>query len=287
MAADPLREKARAFSRRDAWKAGRLFFEGEVLRDPDSAPAHACLGFFCLKETRYDTKRALAELSQALSLDPGCALAHVYQAITLACLMDAGAARKAIDAARRCGAQPEDLVMAEAYVELDTGSLSAAIASFRALVELERDSTSMILLSQALAQAGKNSEALDWARKACAADPEDFRAPAYVGVYLAYLRRFTEARRELAKSAAMGAKYPLIHHTLAFVAREEGETAAAERHLRAALAVDQDYVTSRKTLADLCAASGRKEEAKEHYRRALELFPDYPQARKALDALDV
>ncbi|OGR95370.1 MAG: hypothetical protein A2V88_03285 [Elusimicrobia bacterium RBG_16_66_12] len=287
MAADSLREKARAFSRRDAWKAGRLFFEGEAGRDPDSATAHACLGFFCLKETRYDVKRALAELFQALRLDPDCALAHVYLAIASACLRDAGASRKAVDAARRCGARPEDLVMAEAYVELDTGSLSAAIESFRSLVELERDSTSMILLSQALSQSGENGEALDWALKACAADPEDFRAPAYAGVYLAYLGRFEEARRELAKSAAMGTDYPLLHHTLAFVAREEGETAAAERHLRAALAVDPDYAASRTRLADLCAASGRRAEAKEHYRRALELFPDYPEARKALDALDI
>ena len=145
----------------------------------------------------------------------------------------------------------------------------------------------MILLSQALSQDGENGEALDWARKACIADPEDFRAPVYAGVYLAYLGRFEEARRELTKSAAMDADYPLLHHTLAFVAREEGETAAAERHLRAALAVDPDYAASRKRLADLCAASGRQAEAAEHYRRALELFPEYPEARKALDALDV
>ena len=282
---DRLREKARSFSRRDAWRAGRLSFEEEVHRAPRNAEAHAHLGFFCVKETLFDTKRGLAEFSAALALDAGCVWAHLYRSFTLGSLQDLAGAREALSAAERLGARPEDLTWARACVELDAGSVTEAVAQFRRLVDMEKNSTSMILLSQALSQAGDNAEALVWARKAFEADSEDFRAPTYMGVYLAYLKRFVEARAELEKAAAFGAAYPLLNHTLAYVAKEEEKSDEEERHLRDALAVDPEYVTSRKRLGDLCAASGRVPEAREHYRRAVERFPGYAAAREALKRL--
>jgi tetratricopeptide (TPR) repeat protein len=281
-----LREKARAFARRDAWRAGRLAFEEEALRDPGSADARAHLGFFCVKESLFDTKRGLAEFAGALDLDPGCVWAHLYRSFTLGSLQRPDDARESIRAAERLGARPEDLTWARACVELDAGSVDEAIVQFRRLVELEADSTSMILLSQAHSQAGGNLEALAWATKAFAADAEDFRAPTYMGVYLAYLRRFDEAREALDRAEGFGVPYALLHHARAYAAREEGKTDEMERHLRKALEIDPEYVTSRKLLADLCAASGREAEAKEHYRRALERFPDYKEAREALLRLE-
>ena len=282
MESQELKEKARSFARRDAWRAGRIYFEEAVLREPRNADAHAHLGFFCVKETLFDTKRGLAEFAVALDLDSSCVWAHLYRSFTFGSLQRLEAAREAIRAAERLGARPEDLTWARACVELDAGSVDEAVAQFRRLVEMERDSTSMILLSQAHSQAGDNVQALAWAQKASEADAEDFRAPVYMGVYLAYLKRFAEARAELKKAEESGAGYPLLHHTLAYAAREEGKTDEAERHLREALAVDPEYVTSRKWLADLCAASGRVPEAREHYRRALERFPGYTEAREAL-----
>lgn len=282
-----LRERARSFARRDAWRAGRLFFEEEVARDSRSADARAHLGFFCVKESLFDTKRALAEFAAAFALEPRCVWAHLYRSFTLGSLQRADEGRVEIREAERLGARLEDLTWARACVELDAGSVDEAIVQFRRLVELENDSTCMILLSQAHSQAGDNLEALSWATKAFAADAEDFRAPTYMGVYLAYLRRFGEARAALARAEAFGADYALLHHSLAYVANAEGKAAETERHLRRALEVDPEYVTSRKLLADLCAASGREAEAKEHYRRALERFPDYKEAREALLRLGV
>ena len=281
-----LRETVRSFARRDAWRAGRVFFEEETRREPRGAEARAHLGFFCVKETRYDTKRGLAEFAAALELDADCAQAYVYRSVTLGSLQNPAAAREALGAAERLGARPQDLTWARACIELDAGSVGEAVAQFRRLVDMERDSSSMILLSQAYSQAGDNREALAWARKAFESDAEDFRAPTYMGVYLAYLRRFAEARAELERAAGFGADYPLLHHTLAYTACEEGKADEAERHLRKALEIDPEYVTSRKRLADLCAASGRLPEAREHYRRALERFPDYKEAREALLRLD-
>ena len=277
-----LRVKARSFARRDAWRAGRIFFEEAVLREPRGADAHAHLGFFCVKETLFDTKRGLAEFAAALELDPACVWAYLYRSFTLGSLQRLEAAREAIRAAERLGAGVEDLTWARACVELDAGSVDEAVAQFRRLVDLENDSTSMILLSQAYSQRGHNNEALAWARKAFETDPEDFRAPTYMGVYLAYLRRFGEARAALEKAQSFGVPYALLHHTLAFAARGEGKTGESERHLRKALEIDPEYVTSRKRLADLCAASGRVPEAREHYLKALERFPDYKGAREAL-----
>ena len=277
-----LREKARRFARRDDWRAGRIYFEKEVRRAPRAADAHAHLGFFCVKESLFDTKRGLAEFAAALDLDPACSWAYLYRAFTLGSLQRPEEARDAILSAERLGARPEDSTWARACVELDAGSVAEAVVLFRRLVDLENDSTSMILLSQAYSQAGDNVEALAWATKAFAADPEDFRAPTYMGVYLGYLRRFAEARAVLESAEAFASPYPLLHHALAFTALEEGKKDEAERRLRKALEIDPEYVTSRKWLADLCAASGRIPEAREHYRRALERFPGYKEAREAL-----
>lgn len=278
-----MRETALRFIRRDAWKDGLAFFEEAVRKDPKSSEAHAHLGFFCVKQSRYDTKRGLAELEQALRLDPACALACVYKAIVLACLRDREGSARALEDARRLGAAPPDLVWAQAYLELNTGSVAQAIARFQELSSLWRDSTSLILLSQAHSQAGDDQQALAAARKAADKDPDDFRAPLYAGIYLAQLGRYDEARRELAHAAKLDDASPLLHHTLAYAALREVKIAEAEGHLRKALKLDPDYVTSRKMLADLCAASGRIAEARRHYEQALALFPDFQEAREALE----
>ena len=281
-----LNEAARRFARRDSWKSGRLFFEKAVRRDPGSADARAHLGFFCVKESRFDTKRGLAHFDAALALDPGCAAAYVFRAITLGSLRRKAAASAALSTARRRGASARDLAYAQGSVELESGSGEKAIAHFRRLVRIEADSTSMILLSQAYSQAGKNKDALAWARRASAADRRDFRAHVYAGIALIHLGRSKEARAELGKAAAGGgARYPLLHHSRAYLARREGSARDAERHSRSALRCDPDYVASRKLLADICAESGRIKEARRHYRRALRLFPDYPEAREALRRL--
>jgi tetratricopeptide (TPR) repeat protein len=280
-----LRGEALRFARRDDWKSGRLFFEDAVRRDPGRAEAHAHLGFFCVKETRFDTARGLAEFAAALALDPGCAVAHAYRAIALGSLLRRAEADAALAAAERAGAAPADLALARGSVELEAGSVDEAVAQFRRLVELEKDGSGRILLTQALIQGGRNAEALDCARAAFAADPTDFRAAVYGGIALVYLARLAEARAELARALPLGADYPLLHHTLAYAAQKEGDAAAAERHARECLHRDPDYVTSRKLLGDLCAASGRAAEAREHYAAALRLFPDYAEARDALRRL--
>lgn len=284
-AESPLDRRARLFLARDAWKQGRVFFEKAVRRAPADARARAHLGFFCVKESRYDTARGLREFKRAMRLDERCALAHLYRAITLGYMLKLAPAWKALAQAERRGASPEDLAWARGAIELDGGEESKAIGHFRRLTEMRRDSFSMILLSQAFSQAGRNREALSWARRAARADPRDFRAPLYAGIYLAYLRRFAQAGKMLRRASRMARDSPLLWHSLAYVARQEGRNAQEERFLCAALRVDPHYVTSRKDLADLCASSGRVKEARRHYRIALKRFPNYGEAREGLRSL--
>ncbi|NNN04542.1 MAG: tetratricopeptide repeat protein [Elusimicrobia bacterium] len=280
-----LREEARRFFRRDRWTAGRIYFEEAVRRHPTSADAHAHLGFFCVKESRFDTARGLAEFAVALGLDPVCASAYVYRAITLGSLLRRAEADAALAAAEKLDAPPADMTLARGSVELEAGSVESAVVHFQALVELEKDSTNMLLLTQAHLQARRHEEALSWAREAANAEPDDFRAPVYGAIALAYLERFEEARAELCRAAALDADYALLHHTRAYVALKTGSPKEAEAHARACLRCDPNYVTSRKLLADLCAGSGRHEEARAHYQTALLLFPDYTEAREALQRL--
>ncbi len=285
MSPDHFREEARRFARRDRWTAGRIYFEEAVRLRPTFADARAYLGFFCVKESRFDTARGLAEFSAALELDPTCAAAYVYRAITLGSLLRRAEADAALAAAEKFGAPPADLALARGSVELEAGSVEKAVVHFQALVELEKDATSLLLLAQAHLQAGRREEALSCARQAFAAEPDDFRAPVYGAIALAYLERFEEARAELNRASELDADYALLHHTRAYVALKTCSLKEAEEHARACLRCDPHYVTSRKLLADLCAASGRVEEARAHYQTALLLFPDYTEAREALQRL--
>jgi tetratricopeptide (TPR) repeat protein len=280
-----LSEYAKDFARRDAWSEGRRFFEDVARRNPRNAEACAHLGFFSVKESRYDTRRGMAEYEAALRLDPACAAAYLYRAVTRAYLGQRQAAVADLRAAETNGADPDDLLWAKGCVELEAGSAEKAAALFNRLVERRADSSGYLMLAKAYAQAGKNMEALDSAAKAAEADPRDFRAWVYAGIYLAYLQRYEEARASLSRAETMEKRYALLHHAWAYVARAEGKTTETEERLRTALDVDPDYVTSRKMLADLCAETGRPEEARRHYKAALELFPDYAEAREGLACL--
>ncbi len=280
-----LREKVRGFMSRDRWREGRRILEEEVRRDPGDAEARAHLGFFCVKESRYDTARGLAEYAAALALDPKCFAANLYRAVTLGYLGKPAEAMKDLDAAEDNNAPPDDLLWAEGCVALETGSPEKAQALFRRLVELRPDSSGYIMLAKSYYQAGRIDEALVWLTKSLEADPQDFRPLVYRGIYLAFLRRFDEARGALAQAERMNKDYALLHHSLAYIDREEGKIADAERRLRTALAVDPDYVTSMKMLAEICAESGRVEEAENYYKAALELFPDYREAREGLSRI--
>lgn len=280
------REPVGRFMRRDAWTEGRQFLEEAVRREPDDAEARAHLGFFCVKESRYDVRRGLAEFDAALRRDPRCWIARIYRAVVRAYLKEYDAAMKEVREAEAAGAPAESAAWAEGCVELEAGSAEKAGVHFRRLVAMRPESGNMLMLAKACSQAGDNEQALAWAKKASGTDPDDFRAPVYMGIYLAYLRRFAESRAALTKAETMKKDYALLHHTWAYVAREEGKGTEVEERLRTVLDIDPDYVTSRKMLADLCAGSGRVEEARRHYLSALELFPDYAEARDGLRRLE-
>jgi len=276
-----LRDTARRFANRDAWSEGRAWFEAR----PPEPESLAHLAFFVVKESRYDTDRGLALIDRALERDPSCAVAYVYRAMILGTLLQEAPARVALAEARARGALEEDLVRTEAWMNLDLWRMDEALAGFHRLVEICPASTSAILLCTAYLQASRHEDAHHWALQAAAREPDDFRAPTYAGVALAYLGRHEEARAALSDALALRADSPLVHHTLAWIAYDEEDLAAAERHLRDALAADPLYVTSRKMLGDVCARTDRAEEAREHYDEALRSFPDYAAARTARESL--
>jgi tetratricopeptide (TPR) repeat protein len=280
-------EEARRFMRRDRWKEGRRSLEDAVRRAPSDAEARAHLGFFCVKESRYDVKRGLAEFEAALKHNPRCVTAYLYRAVTRAYLNQRALADEDVLSAERHGASEADLAWACGCVELEAGSPDLAAAWFGRLTELRPESSWFIMLAKSHYQAGRLEKAVEWLEKASAADREDFRPHVYRGIYLAFLKRYPEARRALERAEAMEENYALLHHTWAYVEQAEGNSPAAERRLREALKLDPDYVTSHKMLGDICAASAREEEARDHYRYALKLFPDYREAREALSQLEV
>jgi len=280
-----LRLIARRFWERDAWAAGREWFEARAADRPDEALAHAWLAFFVVKESRYDTERGLALVEHALALDPACALAYLHRAMILGALLRGEEAGAQCEEARRLGVDEEHALRVEGSCHLDMWRVDEAVRCFRRMVDGFPGSTGAVLLSTACLQAGRLEDAVEWAREAAAREPDDFRAPTYAGVALAYLGRHEEARRELSRALSLQAASPLVHHTLAWVAFDQDLLEEAEGHLREALRHDPLYVTSRKMLGDVLARTGRPEEARAQYEAALRVFPDYPAARESLAAL--
>ena len=280
-----MRAQARRYANRDAWIEGRRFFETRVEQYPLDAQARAHLAFFVVKESRYDTQRALRLLDEAIALDPGCAIAWVYKSMVLGTLLDESGAREALERAEAAGALEEDVVRTRAWNALDVWKLDEAIAGFEHLVEICAESSSCVLLATAFLQAGKHDDARRWALAAVEREPDDFRGHAYAGIAVLAQGSVAEARAHLEQAAALAPDSPMVAHALGMAALREGDLTRAERHLRAAVRIDPLYVTSQRALADLCARDGRTAEARRHYEAALAVFPGYLEARAGLEAL--
>ena len=279
-------DDARRFADRDAWSDGRAWFEARAAEHPEDPLVLSYLGFFVVKESRFDTARGSALVEQALQLDPRCALAVAYRAMICGATCRGDEALRDLALARDLGLEQAEWLRVAGWIYLDLWMLDEAIEAYHALVELVATSTSSMLLATAYLQAGRLDEARSWACRAAELDPDDVRAWTYAGVACAYGGQLEAADELLARASQCPRQSPLLHHTRAWVAVRRACWAEAEGHLLEVLRLDPLYVTSIKLLGDVRVALGRLPEARACYERSLELFPSYDEARKALEALD-
>jgi len=128
-------------------------------------------------------------------------------------------------------------------------------------------------------QAGQYEAASAHLQQAVALDPNYYNARFNLGVALLALKKFPEAREQLAKALELGGTEPEIHFKYATALRELGETELAKQQLD--LYQKQLQTNQRHALAASKSAQGDKElstgdpqKAVADYREAVEANPD-------------
>jgi tetratricopeptide (TPR) repeat protein len=178
----------------------------------------------------------------------------------------------------------------------ERGDLDAAIAHYRAGLEIEPDHGELLVnLGNALARKGAVEEAIRCFERAIELDPRHPRAHYNLGVlleqkgdsdrafqeYLAAVRPLpdpgairTDFDKQVFALGRFGELGAAAHGRLAGLLLRSGKNRQAIAHYRAALSFQPDRPDLLANLANALAAEGRLEEAIPFYRRAIQLAPD-------------
>lgn len=159
--------------------------------------------------------------------------------------------------------------LAEAQVGVGNSRHAAEIS--RLALELDQDHPGALRVHVgALLRQGQVEEALDAARRAAQARPDDAALQAQLGRALAALERFDEAMAAYARACTLEAE-PRALAEWAELHLQRGDAAAAESLLRKALPAAPGDAGLHVALGEACQRQQRPDEAEAHYRRALEL----------------
>ena len=134
--------------------------------------------------------------------------------------------------------------------------------------------------ARALVQAGRGSSAVEYARRAVAADPESL--PAHQVLVLAHLhaRNYEEADAASARALALAPTNAASLHNAGIALFQLGRHEDAERRLRACLFQQPDHAGAHATLALTLAAQRNRTEARFHADRAIALEPEWDGAHR-------
>jgi Flp pilus assembly protein TadD len=227
-----------------------------------------CRGRLAIFKKRYD--EAVAEIEQAVALDPTAAFA--YNALGIAHLERAefDLARKAFDDTIRRAPYWSYAWHNLALTHIQRGDYAEAERTYRKAVELAPQRAylhhNLGLLYQNMNRRGEAAREFLRAIELLPARPESHSA---LGALRAMEGRSKEAERWLRKAVELAPQEAEARHNLALAVQRQGRKRIqeAERLLRANLDLHPAYAPSRLALARLLAAAGRKAEAIAEYRK--------------------
>ncbi len=142
---------------------------------------------------------------------------------------------------------------------------------------LERDpenANALNLLGVLAHQAGRNDRAIDWLRRAVAANPRDGTIHYNLGVAYQMLGRNAEAVASYRQALQLLPDHADCHHNLGLLLRDDKQGDEAVTCFRRAAQLQPQSAVFHSDLANLLVPQGRPEEALPHYQQAVRLQPN-------------
>jgi tetratricopeptide (TPR) repeat protein len=148
--------------------------------------------------------------------------------------------------------------------------------------ETEDPADAHFLRATALAEAGRNEEAIAELRQATQANPKHGEAWTTLAALYGMSGRREESMRAARAAIAIDSTDAQAWTNLGTTQLDAGDLVAAETNLRRALAVQPDLADAWLNLGSIAAARGQNREAEDDYRHALRIDPELQNARRNL-----
>jgi len=246
-----------------------LLSQGLEQGAPDEGRGRVELGRVLLDLERY--AEAITELRKALRLVPEEPEAHYRLGLALRATGDTEGARQALSRYRELtqsrGAQDgkaEGVVKAlnEAHqLALGNQLLSAVERLDSVLSEHPDEPRAHALRARVLGALGRESEALESARRARAGAPQDADNQYLEGLFLVRSGEIEAGEARLRQAIALDPKQAEAHELLGVLASNAGRHEVAVQHLRQALEHGEDTPVLRRHLAQALSNAGLADEA--------------------------
>lgn len=236
------------------------------------------------------TAEARDAFKEAVKLDPGCALAHIYLALSA---RPVASGKDAID--RALALRPKitegERLLAEAVSAQLRGDVAEEDARREALAKLfPRDWRVLVARGNRLFHLGRYEDSIRWLEKAVQVAPDEAAPYNDLGYAYAYADRLDDAIRTMRKYADRLPSEPNPHDSLGEVLLKAGRAREAIASYERALAVDPKFVIANEGLGHARLLAGDSDGAREAYRRFADGAPTPYERLAGLDwlaAIDV
>ena len=138
------------------------------------------------------------------------------------------------------------------------------------------------VLSAAIKQTGRPTEALSPMLKFIQLSPHDAEARYNLGVTLQELGRFEEAGARYRQAISLKPDFSEAHNNLGMTLQKMGKFSNAEASYRKAIALKPSYADAHYNLGIMLQYLNKLDEAEASYRQAITLNPGYPEAHSNL-----
>ena len=166
---------------------------------------------------------------------------------------------------------------------LESGDCRQAEAAYRRVLDADPHNKDALHGLGVLAiKADNNADAVEYLRRAIAADGADAALHNHLGVALAGLEQFDQARESLQRAIELDPRQADAYYNLAKVLQSVEQSDEAVTHYRAALEIDPNDPKVHYNLANTLRDLGRRDEAVVSYQQALRLRPGYLKAHNNL-----
>jgi len=234
-----------------------------------AASAEARAAFSRGRAAFYNLRTAEARraLEEAVRLDPGCALAHLYLALAT---KPVAAGRAHVDRALklRPDVTVEEAMLADAVDAQLRGDVAEEMRLRKLLVaSLPGDWRPLVGVGNRLVHLGRHAEAVEWLERAVKTAPDEAAPYNDLGYAYAGQEKWDEAVRTLRLYAKLLPNEPNPHDSLAETLMRAGKLQEAVAEYREALRVDPAFVVGNEGLGHALLLSGDVEQARAAYAR--------------------